>query len=303
MPRRSGECWIQCVQSVLLAGGLSLLVVHVDLALVLSFLSQPLKNIFLTANYKAFPTLSLNTGLDHFTLCWFLLREHSSEAESGPCSSRQVLRETGGAEWWEGVFCFIQKTLPKPKGAMRGWSAFMQSFSLRIKSVVSTCDIFSVPFLWAVCHCYTDDIRICRLSLLKALLSNLYLVFFQDAEVALSPLLINFVAHICLPYKFLWHQGLGLNKLIPHFQCMWAWHWADSLRAWNILTHEESKYRGNCCSASSTCSCQAPGLSSLCQCQWGIPKVLPQSVGFCSRCQLWHFSEVPVFIHCVRFSP
>lgn len=79
----------------------------------------------------------------------------------------------------------------------------MQSFSLRIKSVVSTCDIFSVPFLWAVCHCYTDDIRICRLSLLKALLSNLYLVFFQDAEVALSPLLINFVAHICLPYKFL----------------------------------------------------------------------------------------------------
>lgn len=63
------ECWIQCVQSVLLAGGLSLLVEHVDLALVLSFLSQPLKKIFSTANYKAFPTLSLNTGLDRFTLC------------------------------------------------------------------------------------------------------------------------------------------------------------------------------------------------------------------------------------------
>lgn len=29
---------------------------------------QPPKKIFSTANYKAFPTLSLNTGLDHCTL-------------------------------------------------------------------------------------------------------------------------------------------------------------------------------------------------------------------------------------------
>lgn len=48
---------------------------------------KPLKKIFSTANYKAFPALSLNTGLDHCTLHWFLLRARSSESEgeSGPC--------------------------------------------------------------------------------------------------------------------------------------------------------------------------------------------------------------------------
>lgn len=148
---------------------------------------------------------------------------------------------------------------------------------------------------------YTDDIRICRLSFLKALLSTLCLVLFHDTEVALSPLLINFFfACVCLPYKFLWHQGLGLNKLIPHLQCVWAWHWADSLGAWSILTHEQSKHRGNCSSASSAPSCQV--WAACVRTNGAVPESSHLSVGFCSWCQLWHFSEVPVFIHCVRFS-
>lgn len=103
--------------------------------LVLSFLSEPLKKIFSTANYKAFPTLSLNTGLDCFTLCWFLLCVHSSEAESGPCSQRQVLRETGAAEWWEGVFCSIQKDTPKTQRS----SAWVKCFHAELFTKNQVC--------------------------------------------------------------------------------------------------------------------------------------------------------------------
>lgn len=154
VPRRgSGERWIQCVHSVLLAGGLSLLVVHVDLALVLSFLSQPLKNIFSTANYKVFPTLSLNTGLDCFTLCCSCCVCTAQRQSQAHVAKGRSWEKPGEQSDGKGYSVPFRKTQPKPKGAMRGWSAFLQSFSLRIKSVVSTCDIFSVPFLWAVCHC------------------------------------------------------------------------------------------------------------------------------------------------------
>lgn len=49
---------------------------------------KPLKKVFSTANYEAFPTLSLKTGLHHCTLCWFLLHVHSLqlEVESDPRS-------------------------------------------------------------------------------------------------------------------------------------------------------------------------------------------------------------------------
>lgn len=62
---------------------------RMGLALILSFLAlKPLKKIFSAANYKAFPALSLNAGLDHCALCQFLLRECGSEAESAEGRSR-----------------------------------------------------------------------------------------------------------------------------------------------------------------------------------------------------------------------
>lgn len=152
---------------------------------------------------------------------------------------------------------------------------------------------------------YADDIRIFRLSFLKALLPTLYLIFFQDTEVALSPLLINFFCP-CFPalYKFLWHQGLGLNKLIPHFQCVsvtLSWQ-PRSLKYFDTRT--EQIQRKFPCSLPRTLP---PGS----QLEWpvsvgnkAVPKPLHPSVVFCSKdASLWYFSEIPVSTHCVGVSP
>lgn len=132
--------WVQClgedpgstrsrgVQAALFSGGyLARGTCAFGLKAFLHSSLKPLKKIFSTANYKALPALSLNTGLDHCTLHWFLLRVHSSESERGQApvaKGRSRPSEKLGGEvdgkGYSGVVCSCGMVLREPKGAMSG---------------------------------------------------------------------------------------------------------------------------------------------------------------------------------------
>lgn len=132
--------WVQClgedpgstrsrgVQAALFSGGyLARGTCAFGLKAFLHSSLKPLKKILSTANYKALPALSLNTGLDHCTLHWFLLRVHSSESERGQApvaKGRSRPSEKLGGEvdgkGYSGVVCSCGMVLPEPKGAMSG---------------------------------------------------------------------------------------------------------------------------------------------------------------------------------------
>lgn len=126
-------------------------------------------------------------------------------------------------------------------------------------------------------------------------------------KVAFSPLLINFFLPMFACFISSWHQGLGLNKLIPHFPCV-SMTLSWQLGVWSISIQEQSKQEEipiepYLCSPIWLPESQATGVQGCCLQETGQPQSLAPVFGLVPRGrQLWSFSEIPVSLPCVRVS-